>query len=251
MSIFKKARGKGPDVVILHGWGCNYRHMQPIADQLVDRYRVSCFNLPGVGQSDWQYDIKTIHDIADTLLESLPEKAIYIGWSFGGLVSISLGARYPDRVQRFIGITTTPKFVANHHWPGIPLPGFKLAFSKVRSMGFKTFLEQFLDHEFENFNPKPKVYTDLLEMIEKNRDIDILLQGIDICDATDLRKEYASLKCPIDLIFGEQDEAIPQDAFEKIRLLNSAAHLHIIQGSHHMPFWTHPDEFNKILNSIL
>ncbi len=32
MSIYKHISGQGENVVILHGWGCDHRYMQPIVD---------------------------------------------------------------------------------------------------------------------------------------------------------------------------------------------------------------------------
>jgi pimeloyl-[acyl-carrier protein] methyl ester esterase len=95
MTIYKETHGHGKDIVILHGWGCDQSYMQPIVDQLKDRYRVTNVDLPGRGKSDWQPNIKTIHDMADYVLPDLPENAIYIGWSFGGLISVSIAARHP------------------------------------------------------------------------------------------------------------------------------------------------------------
>ena len=249
MAIVKTTEGHGENVVILHGWGGDLRHMEPIARLLIPRYRVTNINLPGTGQSSWREETRSIHDIADQLLADLPEKAIYIGWSFGGLVAMSLAARYPQRVVRFIGIGTTPKFIPDRNWPGDP--GFKIISTKIKEKGFKSFWMGFLDAEFADFILKPQAYLDLSHMPAQFKSLDIFIRGIDICDATDLRKEFASLTCPIDLILGEQDGMVPKEAFKKISHLNSHARLHIIHGAHHMPFWTHPDAFNRILQSIL
>src|ERR1700688_4793795 len=119
MAIFKTVTGHGGPVVIMHGWGCNHRYMQPIVQQLANRYCVINVDLPGRGNSDWQPNIRTIHDIADLVIADLPETAIYVCWSFGSLVSLSIATRYPNRVQRIVGICSTPKFIADENWPGI------------------------------------------------------------------------------------------------------------------------------------
>ena len=75
MSIFKEVTGQGDDVVLLHGWGCDHRHMQPIVELLSKHYRVHNFDLPGRRDSDWDTNIKSIHDFADVLLPELPEKS--------------------------------------------------------------------------------------------------------------------------------------------------------------------------------
>lgn len=130
MMIAKEISGKGKDVVLLHGWGCSHEHMRPLVDQLASRYRVNNYDLPGRGKSDWNPKNKTIHDIADQLLSELPESAIYIGWSFGGLVAISIAARYPDLVERYIGVCSIPKFIEDENWPAVPKPGFRALFEE-------------------------------------------------------------------------------------------------------------------------
>ncbi len=254
MKIFKQVSGQGEDVVLLHGWGCDHRHMQPVVDQLSDRYRVTNVDLPGWGQSDWCADTETIHDFADQLLPYLPKHAIYIGWSFGGLVSMSIGARYPERMKRFIGIGTIPKFITGDDWPALPLPGFRIAFEEViNKIGFKKFFQDYYDVEFKDIDPKPAAYHELWRLLDEtdNVDMDVLYKGVDIIDSADLRNEFASLQCPVDLIFGGKDDSVPAVTHENVKKLNPAANIHIIKNSNHMSFWTYPDEFNAILEAIL
>lgn len=253
MHIFKKTQGQGIDLVILHGWCANHQTMLPIADALSRHYRVTAIDLPGCGDSDWSVDIQNIHDMADQLLPVLPKNAIYLGWSFGGLVTTSIAARHPERVKRFIGLTTSPKFIENHDWPGVPKPGFIAAFGIIKEMGLEKFMTNFYEDEFSEFSEKPSAYFELLKLLPKlsTFDINILLKGVQICDATDLRPEFSTLTCPIDLILGGKDQSIPVNSIEKIIALNSKANVHMIPNAKHMPFWTHPAEFTQLLNQIL
>lgn len=56
--------GQGPDVVLLHGWGCNHQHMQPLAKHLQDRFRVTNLDLPGREGCEWQ-GAKNLDELAD------------------------------------------------------------------------------------------------------------------------------------------------------------------------------------------
>lgn len=253
MSIYKTIQGQGEDIVLIHGWGCDHRYMQPIADQLASTYRVSNIDLPGRGKSSWEPSINNIYDMVNTILPHLPERAIYIPWSFGGLITIALAAIFPRHVKQIIGIAISPKFVATENWPGIPKPGFIAAFDEIQKIGFNTFFKNFYDLEFANFGTKPKAYSQLLQLLNSasKENVDILLKGINICDTTDLRNELQMLCCPIDLIFGNNDGSIPKSSHTAMKLLNSKINIHEINGAQHMPFWTHPTEFQNILKSIL
>jgi pimeloyl-[acyl-carrier protein] methyl ester esterase len=253
MAIHKVINGKGPHIVLLHGWCCDLRSMKPIADYLEKNFTLTNIDLPGRGLSDWSDSIAGIDDIADLILPHLPERAIYIGWSFGGLVAISIASRFPDLVERFIGITTAPRFIEDDHWPGVPKPGFSAGFSSIRDVGFVNFFKAFYDAEYKNYKIKPSSYYELIHHLEEipKTKMDILFNGVAICDATDLRNEYKKLTCQIDLIFGDEDGSVPKLLHPKIQALNTCARLHIISGSQHMPFWTHPDNFFSILDKIL
>lgn len=252
MNIYTETKGSGDDVVLLHGGCDDHRYMQPINDQLCNRYCVTSLDEPGRGKSPWQAQIKNIHDLADALLPVLPKNAIYINWSLGGLIALSLAARYSDRVKRIINIGSSPKFIESADWSGFPQPGFKILVPMLEELGLPAFLKMYHEGEFASFDPKPEVYYQLNNLVE-NMEIDLnaAAKRLHIVDETDLRTEFALLKCPIDLIFGGKDSAVPAEAHSKIKALNPKANIHVIPDAQHMMMWTHPVEFNKILEKIL
>lgn len=252
MKINKQITGQGQDIVMLHGWGCNLIHMQPIIDMLPGEYRVTNIDLPGRGKSDWNSEIQSIDGFAEKLLPHLPEKAIYIAWSISGPITISIATQHPERVEHFIGIGTTPKFVADEDWPGVPQPGFKALMEDFKSRGEKELFKERYQLEFAAFDPKPAAYYQLINILkDSDDDLDAFCQGIDICDATDLRQAFSQLQCPIDLILGDRDDCVPLEQIEKIRQLNPEGNIHLIANAYHMPFWTHPEVFKKTLQGIL
>lgn len=256
MTIFKSSVGQGRDIVVLHGWSLDHRWAKPIVDQLAPHFRVTMIDLPGCGRSDWPPTVETMHDLADQLLPQMPEKAIYIGCSISGPIAISIAARYPDHVKHLIGIGTMPKFIADSDWIGVAQPGFAaIMVPALENEGYKSTLRGFLDVEFNDMHPKPAAYEMLLKLLDSDYakpNLAALAQGLKITDKTDLRSAFRSLSCRIDLIFGSQDAQAPIAGCEQIKALNpERTHIHIIDGGRHLPFWTHSEAFNKILNNIL
>ena len=191
-------------------------------------------DLPGRGLSEWDLNISTIDDVADRVLAVLPRRAIYVGWSFGGLVAMSIAARFPERVERIVGIGTTPRFIAAEQWPGVPEPGFKGAYADIHQMGATAFFKLFMDGEFGAAKDSAPQYEQLMTILNNattiDVNIDVLLKGVDICDAVDLRKAFSTIHCPIDLILGELDSSIPQEQFEPLIQLNPKVTCILLKG---------------------
>ncbi len=251
MKIYFETSGQGEDIVLLHGWTQTHKIMSPIVNFLKDKYRVTNFDLPGMGGSDWDESIQTIHDIADRILPHLPASARIIGWSFGGLVAKSIASRYPERVKQFIGVAATPKFIESSDWPGFPAPGFAEVFKDMPKIGLKNLLRDCYYDEFSQAVGTRNEKIDTLMSYAEDYDLDILFRGYHICDAADLRDEFSSISCPMDLIFGEKDAAVPLEAHGNIQSLNGNTNIHVIKEGKHLPFWTHEDEFNNLLHKVL
>jgi pimeloyl-[acyl-carrier protein] methyl ester esterase len=255
MTIFKKVVGQGDHVVVLHGAGASHLDVMPIVRILATNYCVTNVDLPGTGESSWDDSIESIHDVADRLLPSLPEQAIYVGWSFGGLVAQSIAARYPERVKRLIGVTTTAKFIADESWLGVPQPGFGAFINPMLADGKSAndLLKLFYEDEFSHIQPKPESYQEIEKIWNGTLMISnsLLTKRIGICDATDLRELFKNLQCPVDFIMGEQDACVPKDAWSQLKNLNPITRIHPINGAKHMPFWTHPEEFTALMQLLL
>lgn len=253
MSIYIDKQGQGEPVVLLHGGGCTHRHMQPIVGLLKNDYQVLNVDIPGHGRSGWNDDINNIYDIADELMAVLPEEAIYIGWSYGGLLSLSIAARYPQRVKRLIGISTTPKFIESDDWPGFPKPGFKVIIDEMKIQGHKNFFKSMLANEFADYDPKPAAFFEMLEHYEESEEADLgaFSVSINICDDTDLREEFSQIRCPIDLILSDNDECVPVRQHALLSKLNDSVAIHLIPDSRHAVFQTNRAEFERVLTGLL
>ena len=106
MNIRYAVRGSGPPVLLLHGfcefletWDFNLR-------SLSESYQVYAMDLPGHGLSDkpyLDYSIAFFTEFVVSFMQALGiERAGIIGHSFGGAISISLAANYPEKVDRII-----------------------------------------------------------------------------------------------------------------------------------------------------
>src|ERR1700731_439450 len=112
-------RGRGRDLVLLHGWGLNLRVWDELADALARTFRVTSIDLPGHGKSDWDARASTpaaqawrVHET----LAPLTQRYAPLGWALGGQVALDLTAAMPAGVERLALVATTPKFLAATGW---------------------------------------------------------------------------------------------------------------------------------------
>ena len=96
--------GQGQEVVILHGWGMNSSVFTPLHSSLSE-YRVHYVDLPGFGFSEAiEGDLDTW---VDAIIAKLPNKAVWVGWSLGGLVATRAALRYPTQVTGLVTVSYT------------------------------------------------------------------------------------------------------------------------------------------------
>lgn len=99
--------GEGLDVILLHGWGANLTLMYPLGQQLQKLgYRIHLLDLPGFGESAMPPKTWTVQDYAHHVLAYLAhqhlERVHLFGHSFGGRISIVLGATHASHIDKIV-----------------------------------------------------------------------------------------------------------------------------------------------------
>ncbi len=106
--IHVRVGGKGPAVVMLHGFGDTGDMWAPAAAALVQDHTVIVPDLRGMGLSshpEGGYDKKTqAHDIAEVLDKLKIDKAALVTHDIGNMVGYAFAAQFPARVTRWVVI---------------------------------------------------------------------------------------------------------------------------------------------------
>jgi pimeloyl-ACP methyl ester carboxylesterase len=106
VTIHTRIGGRGPAVVMLHGFGTTGDMWASVASALVDTHTVIAPDLRGLGLSSKPsggYDKKTQSgDIAHVLDVLGVERADFVTHDIGNMVGYAFAAAYPDRVRRFV-----------------------------------------------------------------------------------------------------------------------------------------------------
>ena len=98
--------GKGPAVILLHGYAETSRMWRPIIPQLAERFTVIAPDLPGIGDSaiptgglDMKSAAMSIHALARKLGV---EKARVVGHDIGLMVAYAYAAQYPSETEKLV-----------------------------------------------------------------------------------------------------------------------------------------------------
>lgn len=98
-----------PLILALHGWLDNSNSFAPLAEQLMDDYRVLAIDWPGHGLSEHRPGHYPLHWVdylydLELLLDSLTvdEPVILLGHSLGGIVASAYAAAFPERVAKLL-----------------------------------------------------------------------------------------------------------------------------------------------------
>ncbi|MGE0601645.1 MAG: alpha/beta fold hydrolase [Dehalococcoidia bacterium] len=113
ISMHVAEAGSGFPVVFCHGWPelwYSWRHqLSALGDA---GFRAIAPDMRGYGGTDApadpsEYSMKTLCADMAGLLDALDiEKAVFVGHDWGGAVIWQMGLRYPDRVERLVGLNT-------------------------------------------------------------------------------------------------------------------------------------------------
>ena len=104
--IFVRWGGKGPVVVLIHGYAENSDSWAPLAADLMKDHTVVVPDLRGIGKSskpDGGYDKKTqAKDIRAVITGLGYDKTFVVAHDIGNMVAYAYAALYPDKVQRLV-----------------------------------------------------------------------------------------------------------------------------------------------------
>lgn len=139
--LYTEARGSGPALVLLHGWGLNLRIWDGLAAALRDRFRIIAVDLPGHGRSAWLPERSSLEEQAAQVRETVAAIASeysLLGWSLGGQIALQLAADDAQSaaaaLRRLVLVAATPRFLAAPDWPhGAPAERLAAQASGLRS----------------------------------------------------------------------------------------------------------------------
>jgi pimeloyl-[acyl-carrier protein] methyl ester esterase len=241
MTLFTQTSGSGPDLVLVHGWGLNGGIWDTLAPLLAPDFRVTRVDLPGHGRSVWQAD-EGLDGLARAVLEHVPERAAWLGWSLGGLVAARAALIAPERVERLVMVAATPSFVRRPDWSRAMAPEVLEAFADDLRRDYRRTLQRFLALQVHGSDAADVVLRELRARLLQHGQPspEALWAGLEILRTTDLRARLADIACPVLFLMGARDTLVPAVAAERAAARLPNARVEVITGAGHAPFLAAP-----------
>lgn len=228
-------------VLCLPGLGASGRSFAPLRS-LSWQYRFLFWTPPletPAGIPPLNFNVRALDDAPQ-----LPRRFSLVGSSYGSLVALDFALQRQSRLKALVLVSpvASTKRIRNGAMAAqtamqLPLP-FAWAFAPVvaqvlggRNMD-KHARAEFV-REARRITPK--------EMSRRLKDI----------LATDLMPFLGELKVPTLIIHGDRDRVVPLASAREVAKEIPGSELVVIKGAAHLPYMSHPDAFNRVLDQFL
>ena len=243
--------GAGPDVVLLHGWGLHSGVWQPLLEELAGSCRITLVDLPGHGRSHVPA-AQDSENVLQALLEVAPARALWAGWSLGGMLALMAALRSPERVNALLMIAASARFTTADTWPHATSEKVFAQFQRDLAADYQRTLSRFLVLQTRGAEQAGATLCRLKQDLEQAPPSAPGLQlGLGLLGAIDLRDELAALSVPAAMLLGERDTLVPAAVGADMQALCPAMNVVELAGSGHAPLLTHPAQCARWLRGML
>ena len=235
-------------IVMIHGWGADSRIWQSLPQQLAEVADVLTLDLPGFGQSPplAEYSLASVLSWMESLL---PQRCYLVGLSLGGMLSCAFAARYPNRVQGLITLSSNLRFVADEDYSAaMPLEQYQ-QFSESWQQSSSGCLKRFAGLQSQGDLQQRQLIKAL-----RNLHCEIHHQSggalLQLLGEIDNRAAIAELNCPTLAIFGGRDALVPAACAKQFRL-HELVDVAVIEGAGHLPHFSSSEKTLELISAFL
>jgi pimeloyl-[acyl-carrier protein] methyl ester esterase len=246
-----RVEGAGPALVLLHGWGMHAGIFAPLADLLRERYTLHLVDLPGHGLARDSAHPLQLAPVAESLAGAMP-RAIWMGWSLGGLVALQVAQAHPQRVRGLAMLAAPPCFCARDDWPAGMDPQVFEQFGADLDRDYAGTLDRFLALEAQGSDRMRAELRTLRHEVHAVGDPAprALAEGLAILHDADLRPRLPNLAMPSLWIAGRRDRLVAPAALHAAAALAPGGRAIEVAGAGHAPFLTHAGDVAAALDTF-
>lgn len=239
LKVYCEKKGRGPDLVLLHGWGCDGKIFSGIVSELMQYFTIYNIDLPGFGNSDEPKNYYTLDDYVDMLIDFINKfkinNPIILGHSFGGRIAIRFTSK-TNLTKKLILVDSAGIKPKGYFKTKLKILKYKLKkktyklFKKVNK--YQTLIQNSGSNDYKNATP-------------------VMKKTLSVITKTFQEKELKNIKTNTLLIWGKNDyTTLYQDGEKMQKLLENSA-IVSIENVGHFPFLEKPYHFMCILKTFL
>ncbi len=209
------------ELVLLHGWGSNRDVWRPLLAPLRPWANITLLDIPGAAPGCGGDAVPAIDELLGDVLESCPPRAVYLGWSLGGLLATALAQRHPGRVSALVTLCCNPRFVAAGDWPGMDAALFA-DFVRGVTVQPAAALKRF-DTLQASTARQPRALLRQLQALGRRPATAGLLAGLEWLQTLDLRQALPDLPQPQLHLLAADDALVPAAVERALESLTAGA----------------------------
>jgi 3-oxoadipate enol-lactonase len=217
---------------------------ESVTPLLIDRYRVTAWDLPGHGASPAVAAPFSVADLADAVAAAASEERFfYAGVSLGGATGLELMLRHPDRVR-------AAAIVASGAQLGEPDAWLERAV-QVRSQSTSSLIIASAQRWFADgsVSRHPELTGRLLHALQ-DADDESYARCCEALAAYEVRERLGEITQPVLAVWGESDRVAPRSKAAEIAVGVVNGELEIVTDAAHLPPVEQPETVAAILRQF-
>ncbi len=230
--IYFQKLGKGPDLILLHGWKQDVSTFHNISEILKDHFTLWLIDLPGFGRSENPKKPFYVKDYAEIVEEFIKQNKLknpnLLGHSLGGRIGIKLASENPELLNKLVLESSTG---IKHEHDLLRMASFGLAKIFNALIPDSLSLKKYLKHKF--YKKVGSNYDDAKEL--KSTFVNIINE--------DLTPDLPKIKTQTLVIGGELDTSVPPRDQKKMYRKIPNSKLEILDKVAHFPHLENPNKF--------
>lgn len=234
--------GKGPAIILLHGYPENLQIWCKLAPLLAGRFEVYAFDWPGMGYSDPWPGGATPQLMAKRLLFLLNElhlqHATIVGIDMGGQPALAFAAHYPERIKQLIVMNSLVFGDEPTSWEIQLLRKFgfnRFALRSLPRLIFRRAEQTFLPRGIRIESDLRKDFWQAFSTLNVRRFISKMCAGYQ-GTLDHLPTLYETIRCPTLVLWAEHDKHFPTVQGQRLSSTIVGSTFEVIKsGTHWMP----------------